>query len=124
MVLSPQLPRPLLESLIAHISLPPNLPTKQDTALNQIEKALATYAVKASSTLRDSLVRDNSHTHWDSIRNLLQTSLTLNAGRSLDYDRLVEAFSTLRTGHPLILHITEQNAGLLIRKSRDQYVSN
>lgn len=124
MVLSSQLPRPILESLIAHISLPPKLPTKQDPALSRVEKALATYAVKASSSLRDSLVRDTSHTHWDSIRNLLQTSLTLNAGRSLDQDRLVEAFSTLRTEHPLILHVAEQNAGLLIRKSHDKYVSH
>lgn len=121
MVLSSQLPRVLLESLVAHIALPPKLPTKQDPALNQIEKTLATYAVKASSNLRDLLVRDESLTHWDSIRNLLQTSLRLNAGRSLDQDMLVQAFSTLRTEHSLILHIAEQNAGLLIRKSYDKY---
>ncbi|KAK2766241.1 hypothetical protein FQN54_007757 [Arachnomyces sp. PD_36] len=120
MVLSAKLSRSLLESIIAHILLPPKLPGRQDTALNQIEKALATYAVRASSTLRDILVRDDSHTHWDSIRNLLQTCLTLNSGRSLDHMRLVEAFGTLRTGHPLILHVAEQNAGLLIRKEYDK----
>lgn len=120
MVLSTKLSRSLLEAIIAHVLLPPKLPGRQDSVLHQIEKALATYAVQASSTLRDLLLRDNSHTHWDSIRSLLQTCLTVNSGRSLDHTRLVEAFGTLRTGHPLILHVVEQNAGLLIRKAYDK----
>lgn len=123
MALSSRPSRSVLESVIAHVSLPPKLPGRQESALPQIEKALATYSVRASTSLRDWLVRDDSHSHWDSIRNLLQTCLTLNNGGSLDQTRLLDAFGTLRKGHPLILHIAEQNSGLLIRKDRDKYVS-
>ena len=105
----------LLESLFNHIALPPRLPGKGDGNLNEIQDALTNCLLDASRTLRDQTTGELSR-QWETIRNILHISKTVNAGGKLDKTSLLTQFRRLERKDLLILHIAEQNAGLLIRR--------
>jgi hypothetical protein len=50
-------------------------------------------------------------------RRLLESSMTLNRGGRLNQTTLLTAFRDLEINGILVLHVAEQNAGLLIRHS-------
>ncbi|KAI9765237.1 MAG: hypothetical protein M1840_007729 [Geoglossum simile] len=108
---------PLLELVFNHVALPPQLPAKQDGRNDQIrvERALTDRLLDASRTLRDN-TRDEFGSHWERIRHLLQTCKTVNAGAKLDRPTLLSNLRTLERNDLVILHVAEQNAGLLIRR--------
>lgn len=108
-----------LEAIVAHVCLPPKLPFKRERFLDQIEEALASYVSDACRTLRDQLSGHLSYT-WGSVRSAVQTCIHANHGRSIDRTRFLMALETLDTFSPLILHITAQNAGILISKRHDR----
>lgn len=108
----------LLESVIAHVILPPKLPAKQDKFPDRVEKALASYTLNACCTLRNSLSGDLNQL-WDSVRSVVQTCANVNYGQILDRTRFLASLQTLDAGHPLIIHVAAQNAGLLVRKHYD-----
>lgn len=110
-----------LEAIVAHVCLPPNLPFKRERSLDKIEEALASYVSDACRTLTDQLSGRLSYT-WDSVRSAVQTCIKANHGHSIDRTRFLIALETLDTFTPLILHITAQNAGILISKRRDRLV--
>jgi hypothetical protein len=105
----------LLESLVNHIALPPRLPGKVDGNVDQIQHALTGRLLDASRTLRDQTNGELSR-QWESIRNILHISRTVNAGGKLNKTSLLTQFGRLERKYILILHIAEQNAGLLIRR--------
>lgn len=105
----------LLESLANHVALPPRLPGKRESQLDQIENALTDRLLDASRTIRD-LTHGEISQQWDGIRRILQTCRTINAGGKLDKKQLLTEFRGLGSKHVLIVHVAEQNAGLLIRR--------
>jgi hypothetical protein len=108
----------LLESLVHHIALPPRLPGKEQDKLDQIESSLAIRLVNASRFLRDRADSEVSQ-QWEHTRNILQTCKTLNAGGKLNKSSLLTEFRKLEHQGLLILHVAEQNAGLLIRRHHE-----
>jgi hypothetical protein len=105
----------MLELLFNHFVLPPRLPGKQDSRIEDIEHSLITRVLLASRTMRD-LVNIDFRDRWDSVRRSLQTCKVVNLGGKLDKKSLVAEFRSLQSEDILILHVAQQNAGLLIRR--------
>ena len=110
----------VLESVFNHIVLPPRLPAKQNDRSDhgQTERALVDRLLGASRTFRD-LTRGKFGGHWEHVRCLLQTCKTMNAGAKLDRATLLDNLPMLGRNDLLILHVAEQNAGLLIRRHNE-----
>jgi hypothetical protein len=104
----------MLELLFNHVVLPPRLPGKQDARIEDIEHGLITRVLLASRTVRD-LVHVDYRDRWDSIRRSLQACKAVNVGGKLDKNSLLTELRGLHSEDILILHIAQQNAGLLIR---------
>ncbi|KAI9765661.1 MAG: hypothetical protein M1840_007218 [Geoglossum simile] len=104
-----------LESVFNHLVLPAKLPGKRDGEIEQIERHLATRLLNATDVLRG-LSSDESAEAWDYIRRSLEICNIINEDGRLNKTSLLDAFQGLQSKHGLILHITEQNAGLLIRR--------
>lgn len=107
-----------LELLFNHVTLPPQLPGKCDHKIEEIEAALILRLLNASRELRD-LVHNDFGFQWDSIRQSLQICKAVNAGGKINKACLVTEFRRLKHNDVLILHIAEQNAGLLIRRQNE-----
>lgn len=108
----------ILESLFNHVALPPRLPGKRDHNIEEIECAITVRLLNASRDLRDLMYNDFGD-QWDSIRRSLQVCKAVNAGGKLNKASLVTAFQKLERKDILILHVAEQNAGLLIRRHHE-----
>jgi hypothetical protein len=108
----------MLELLFNHVVLPPRLPGKQDSRIEDIEHGLITRVLHASRTMRD-LVNVEFRGRWDSIRRSLQTCKVVNLGGQLNKMSLVAEFRSLQSEDILILHVAQQNAGLLIRRHHE-----
>ena len=111
----------LLESLVHHIALPPKLPGAAEDNLDEIEAALLSRLIDACRLAGTVATGDLRH-HFDTTRFVLQTCKNLNVGRALTKPSLIGELSQLTVNRPLILHITEQNAGLVIQKGKDRIV--
>lgn len=103
----------LLECLVNHVALPPRLPGKQEENVIQIEQDLLARLQDAVRVLRD-LYDGGLGDHWDRVRLVLEICKTLNARRKLDKARMLVEFERLQRDVPLILHVTEQNTGLIV----------
>lgn len=105
----------LLKSLVNHVALPPQLPGKLENKIEQVEHGLTGCVLDATRTLRD-LTNGELSREWDCIRNTLHKCKAVNAGGKLNKTSLLTEFRRLEHKAPLILHVAEQNAGLLIRR--------
>ncbi|KIW32045.1 uncharacterized protein PV07_03620 [Cladophialophora immunda] len=104
----------LLRAVVNHVLLPPDLPDKIDNNLAEINRDLLLRVQKACIELGIATKGE----YRQELR-LLQSSLDhcfrIHASTYLDKLQLQRAFCRLRVGEILIVHINEQNAGLLIR---------
>lgn len=107
-----------LELLLNHVALPPRLPGKEDHRIEEVECALTARLLNASRELRDLVYKDYGD-QWDSIHRSLQICKNMNAGGRLNKATLVTQFQGLERKSLLVLHVTEQNAGLLIRRHHE-----
>ncbi|KAL3421377.1 hypothetical protein PVAG01_07822 [Phlyctema vagabunda] len=127
-------PSSILESVFNHAVLPPQLPGRHDSQLNQVEQALCARLLHAAQVIKDlrkapqdSVYSDsttwedeaNHRKIWDSVCRALQACKLLNATGRLDKAALLQECRALRPGELLVLNITEQNAGLLISRIID-----
>ena len=117
---SPTPPSSILESIFSHVALPPRLPAKQEGRTDQIriECALIDRLLDASRTL-GVLTSNKFGNQWECIRRLLLTCKVVNAGAKLNKTSLLNEFRILEHKDLLILHVAEQNAGLLIRRHHE-----
>ncbi len=107
-----------MESLIHHVALPPRLPGRREGRIDTIELALVNRLLDATRTLCS--VSDGAlYRHWDTTCRTLQVCKELNAGGKLSKASLITEFRTQGVGELLILHVTEQNAGLLVRRTKE-----
>jgi hypothetical protein len=111
----------LLESLVNHISLPPRLPGKQESEdwTDQIESALTERVLNASRTFSKLAQDERSMYQWECTRIVLQTCKAVKAGCRLNKTALLTEFRRFNHNGFLILHVAEQNAGLLIRRQHE-----
>jgi hypothetical protein len=108
------LPEGLLESLFNHIALPPRLPGRQDRRVDRVERALIERLLDATVKL-SRLPQNDSIDEWESLRRSLETCRRVNSGGRLTKASLLTALRELRGRDFITLHITEQNAALIIR---------
>jgi len=100
-----------------HVALPRELPGHEDSSLSAVESALLMRFIDAVKAL-NSLVPLQHFSSVDAIRLSLVVSQTLNDGR-VSKNLLEKEMQELKGKHALVIHVTEQNAALLIyRKDR------
>lgn len=106
----------LQESICHHVALPARLPSRREGSLEKIETALANLLLEACTNLRDATDFDSFGKLWECIQGAIKTARHLNADGRLAPETLLAAFRELKGDQVLILHVSEQNAGLLIRR--------
>ncbi|KAI1629950.1 hypothetical protein EDD37DRAFT_671712 [Exophiala viscosa] len=108
----------LLRGVFNHVVLPPNVPGSADKNLSEINCDLLGRLHTACAQLKASL-----DGHYVKELDLLLCSLaqcrSLHTSLHLDAAQLLGAFRSLKDGEVLIVHIVEQNAGLLIDYGSD-----
>ena len=105
----------LLQTIVNHVALPPKLPHKADESFETVHQELLSRLLCAVRIVSDATTTDLLSI-WDSTRRVLQTCKELNAGGKLNKSSLLTAFNGLKPDDLLILHVTEQNSGLLIHR--------
>lgn len=105
----------LLTSLFNHLALPLRLPGKHESRIEEIGLALTVRLLDATRYLR-SLTDNDAGEMLDYIRRSLETCKLMNASGRLNKSSLLNAFRGLERKEVLILHVAQQNAGLLIRR--------
>ncbi|KAF3491029.1 uncharacterized protein GIQ15_00546 [Arthroderma uncinatum] len=111
--------RSRLEYVFNHIVLPPRLPGKAESCPDDIQFDLLSFLQGASCTLNDDLDGGLSAVGL-SVHKILEICKSTNAGGKLDKSTLLREFQKIERKVPIILHVKEQNAGLLIwRDERD-----
>lgn len=108
-------PAGVLKSLFHHVALPAKLPQGSEHNINDIERSLVDRLIIAAKLMRDSQDGTCSQV-WESIRRSLALCRTLNIGGKLERSRLASHLRQLVDSDLVILHITAQNAGLMIYK--------
>ena len=104
--------------LMNHVLLPPKLPGFRDEKLHEINQSLVQSLVDATTALQDAAPYE-SLILLQTTRRVLKTCKILNMGGKLDRSSLEREMHDLSPGQMLILHVVEQNAGVLIyRRSK------
>lgn len=106
---------PMLESIFHHVALPPKLPNRQEAGLEAIGQDLTKILLSATVSLRDSTY-EKYGPELDCVRRAISNAKTLNAGGKLNKGTLLSAFRELQGNYLLIIHVSEQNAALLVRR--------
>lgn len=107
-----------LETLLNHIVLPERLPSGQEGDTSGLETELADALIHATEALANA-VPDPQLPTWDDVRGAILVAKELNNNSSADgLEKLsmLQHFRRLAAGELLILHVKEQNAGLLVRR--------
>jgi hypothetical protein len=103
----------LLRSLHYHTVLPRNVPGREDKNLYETESELAERLTNATKSLALHAPLDDHHC-LDAIRLALSTCKSLHVEGKIDKNLLLNELRQLGGKQALILHVTEQNAALLI----------
>jgi hypothetical protein len=102
----------MLDALFNHLVFPPNLPHQQDK-LGAVESALLSCVHSVAKNLRNQL-QGHFQAAYDALQSSLQICCSIHVDRSFDRRALAHELLNIQPKRVLILHITEQNAGLLI----------
>jgi hypothetical protein len=103
----------LLFQLHHHVVLPRKVPREEEKGLPDIESELAVRLSNAVKSVIQHAPFDD-HSSLDATRLSLLTSRTINASRTINGGVLVKELQQLQANQALVLHVTEQNAALLI----------
>lgn len=97
-----------------HLVLPPQLPGKQDANIESTGDDIIIRLIQATSTL-SRLFSQEQTAPWHEIRQYLRRCQSLHVHGRLDKLALISEFRNFNQEQPLLLHIAEQNAALIIR---------
>jgi hypothetical protein len=97
-----------------HLVLPPQLPGKQDADIESSGDAIILRLIKAAFTL-STLASKEQKSPWYAIRQYLRRCQSLRVHGRLEKSSLISKFRNFDQEHPLLLHIAEQNAALIVR---------
>ena len=104
----------LLRSVANHLILPPDLPGTVDKDLADIDRNLLLRVRGACSELK-AATKGEFDQELDLLGSSLEHCVNIRHAAHLDSLELQRAFRRLNAGEILIVHVYEQNAGLLIR---------
>lgn len=97
-----------------HLVLPPQLPGKQDANIERIGDAIIVRLLQATSTL-SRLASQEQTSPWYATRQYLRRCQSLHALGRLEKQSLISKFRNFDQEQPLLLHVAEQNAALIVR---------
>jgi hypothetical protein len=104
----------VFEEVFNHLVLPPRLPGKQDAKIATTGIAIIVRLIQATSTLSQ-LGSEEQKSVWNTIGLNLRRYQSLHEDGRLEKLSLVSKFRNFDKEQPLLLHIAEQNAALIIR---------
>ena len=107
---------PILPCLISHIGLPPHIPAQQEdpTETSRLEQGMIDVLRRACLSLKQSL-NGSLIGEYDQIDRILQNTKAVHNGGILEKASILTQLRALQDV-PLLIHVTEQNAGLIIRR--------
>ena len=105
-----------LPSQLQHVVLTPVLPGKREHDLVGIESSLLDRLIEATKHIRDTIDQAETHRFWDKVRYVLTISKSIHSDTAVNKSRLCSEFAELQPGNTIIIHIEQQNAGLLVRR--------
>ncbi|KAI0849370.1 hypothetical protein F5Y00DRAFT_261507 [Daldinia vernicosa] len=107
----------LLQAVFNHLVLPPRLPGSQDPDIEAVSYDVLKRIIRACDNL-ESLAGLPWSEAYKSLRASFEACLPIHTGR-LDKSVLLAHFRKLQPDRTLILHVIEQNAALLIRRTKE-----
>lgn len=102
----------MLDELYYHLTLPPQLPGRQDN-LAHVETALLERLHSTAVNLRDQL-HGSFQASYEALKSSLKACRSIHLNHTLERRALAHELLNIQPKTILILHIAEQNAGLLI----------
>ncbi|OAP60693.1 hypothetical protein AYL99_05695 [Fonsecaea erecta] len=105
----------LLRAVVNHIVLPPDIPDKIENNLAEINQELV-LRVQDACTELETATKGEYREELGFLRSSLEHCFLIHTSAHLDATQLQCAFRRLQVGEILIIHVSEQNAGLLIRR--------
>lgn len=106
------------EALYNHLVLPPWLPHRQDSNIQEIETELIDRLIESTQHMRDLPANVYAPT-WTSIHRSLQATKTINAGGRINRLTLTRELLGLDDTGFLAVHVCAQNCALFIRRTID-----
>lgn len=104
------------ESLVNHLSLPSQLPQREDTGVDKIEAALLSRLEDSALSMSDTPTPDDQNV-WLSVCRSLAAWRRVTACGRLDKTVLEEQLRQLSPNDFLTLHIRKQNAAIFLYRS-------
>jgi hypothetical protein len=112
-------PLSLNDALYNHLVLPPQLPHRQDSNLNEIENAITDRLLASVKHLRDLPNNDLSYV-WNSVERGLLATKSIHSGGHVDRTSLVrELNDVFGESDFLVVYVRSQNCALYIRRSQE-----
>ena len=106
----------LLESLFNHVVLPPRLPGKLESGIEEVDDALMDRALDAIQTIASRLPDSHFSTTLQCLHHSLKIARRVNGGGKLTKNSLLAAMQELKGEEMIIIYVMEQNAALLLRR--------
>lgn len=108
----------LLELLYHHIVLPRRLPQRQDWDHEGLSYSLLKLLLEAANIMC-ATIAENHKDKWGRVIEALIKFNKIHHQNLVVEDFLQDALTNLKKGHMLILHVMEQNAGVLIFRHQE-----
>ncbi|KAI9758999.1 MAG: hypothetical protein M4579_002662 [Chaenotheca gracillima] len=112
------LPPDHLDFIINHLVLPPQLPQEDDSDDDEKRNCLLKLVLDTACSYGN-LLDEGYHRQWADVKSLLSALVKIQRGNEVDQEALCRSLATLKPGDTLALHVTAQNAGLIIRAFED-----
>lgn len=104
-----------LELTFNHIAFPPKLPGTRDPQIELVERDILTRLRTAVHTTKAYSSNNDAISIWESLEGSLEICQFVNENSFINREALNSTLRSLNPDHTLILHVTQQNAGLIIR---------
>jgi hypothetical protein len=104
----------VFKEVFNHLVLPPQLPGKQDTNIESTGDDIVVRLVHATDTL-SRLAGHEQISPWHTIRQYLRRYRSLHVHGRLEKRSLTSKLCNFDREQPLLLHVAEQNAALIVR---------
>ncbi|KAJ7614686.1 hypothetical protein DFH06DRAFT_1367976 [Mycena polygramma] len=114
-----------LNYVINHLFLPPKLPQKDDSIDVGLQQKLLQHISKCAQSfcqgLRDANVADEVQTCWNRLQKTLERFAYIHTTSHVSEESLEEAINGMELDDVLCIHITCQNAGVILRRGQEEF---
>ncbi|KAI1337630.1 hypothetical protein F5Y15DRAFT_389781 [Xylariaceae sp. FL0016] len=107
-----------LQAVFNHLVLPPKVPGAADKEPGAVGREILTRLIRASENL-ENIANENLAKAYTNLSASLRACQVLNIDGGLDKATILEHFRQLEADNMMIIHVAEQNAGLLIYRVQE-----